>query len=45
LWPSIATAKLPGSLEKEPLLDSWIRIAADGGVTVFTGQGRDRPGY
>ena len=38
LWPSIATAKLPGSLEKEPLLDSWIRIAADGRVTVFTGK-------
>ena len=32
------SAKLPGSLEKSPLLDSWIRIGADGGVTVFTGK-------
>jgi hypothetical protein len=30
-------AKLPGSLEKAPLLDAWIRVGADGGVTVFTG--------
>jgi nicotinate dehydrogenase subunit B len=30
--------KLPGSLEKAPLLDSWIRIGADGSVTVFTGK-------
>jgi nicotinate dehydrogenase subunit B len=32
------TATLPGDLEKFPLLDSWIRIAADGGITVFTGK-------
>ena len=31
-------AKLPGSLEKAPLLDAWIRVGADGGVTVFTGK-------
>lgn len=30
--------KLPGSLEGSPLLDSWIRIAADGTITVFTGK-------
>lgn len=30
--------KLPGSLAKERLLDSWIRIGADGSVTVFTGK-------
>ena len=30
--------KLPGSLEKDPLLDSWIRVAADGRITVFTGK-------
>jgi CO/xanthine dehydrogenase Mo-binding subunit len=30
--------KLPGSLQKEPLLDSWIRIDAGGKVTVFTGK-------
>ena len=29
---------LPGDLEKFPLLDSWIRIAADGRITVFTGK-------
>jgi nicotinate dehydrogenase subunit B len=34
-----AGAKLPGSLDKFPMLDSWIRIGADGGVTVFTGKG------
>src|SRR3990172_12928392 len=32
------TAALPGSLKGAPLLDSWIRIDADGGVTVFTGK-------
>jgi CO/xanthine dehydrogenase Mo-binding subunit len=30
--------KLPGSLERSPLLDSWIRIAADGAITVLTGK-------
>src|SRR5215210_1750624 len=29
---------LPASLEKAPLLDSWIRIDANGAVTVFTGK-------
>ncbi|RYX92060.1 MAG: xanthine dehydrogenase family protein molybdopterin-binding subunit [Comamonadaceae bacterium] len=29
---------LPGSLDKQPLLDGWIRIGADGKVTVFTGK-------
>jgi len=29
---------LPGSLAKTPWLDSWIRIDADNGVTVFTGK-------
>ncbi|HXE48351.1 MAG TPA: molybdopterin cofactor-binding domain-containing protein [Ramlibacter sp.] len=33
-----ATPELPGSLEKQPLLDGWIRIDADGKVTVFTGK-------
>src|SRR5581483_6769083 len=27
---------LPGSLKESPRLDSWIRIGADGAVTVFT---------
>jgi CO/xanthine dehydrogenase Mo-binding subunit len=30
--------ELPGSLSDAPLLDSWIRIEADGHVTVFTGK-------
>jgi len=30
--------KLPGSLDKEPWLDAWIRIDADNRVTVFTGK-------
>ena len=34
-----AGAKLPGSLDKFPMLDSWIRIDANGRVTVFTGKG------
>jgi len=29
---------LPGSLAKAPDLDSWIRIGADGTITVFTGK-------
>ena len=32
------TAPLPGSLKGAPMLDSWIRIDADGAVTVFTGK-------
>jgi nicotinate dehydrogenase subunit B len=30
--------KPPGSLGNTPLLDAWIRVDADGGVTVFTGK-------
>jgi len=30
--------KPPGSLAKAPYLDSWIRIDADGTITVFTGK-------
>src|SRR4029077_10467971 len=30
--------KPPGSLAKTPYLDSWIRIDADGTITVFTGK-------
>jgi nicotinate dehydrogenase subunit B len=33
-----ATPKPPGSLAKTPYLDSWIRIDADGTITVFTGK-------
>ena len=31
-------ARLPGSLRTEPMLDAWIRIGADGRITVFTGK-------
>ena len=37
--------KLPGSLEKAPHLDSWIRIDADGGITVFTGKAELGQGF
>ncbi len=33
-----AGSKLPGSLGKNPSLDAWIRIDADGKVTAFTGK-------
>jgi len=36
--PQGGASNLPGSLEKYPFLDSWVRIDADGGVTVFTGK-------
>jgi nicotinate dehydrogenase subunit B len=32
------SAPLPGSLQKSPMLDAWIRIDADGSITVFTGK-------
>ncbi len=32
------TPKLPGALADAPLLDSWIRIDANGKITVFTGK-------
>ena len=30
--------RLPGSLPRAPLLDAWIRVVADGSITVFTGK-------
>jgi nicotinate dehydrogenase subunit B len=30
--------KLPGSLQTNPMLDSWIRVDADGSVTIATGK-------
>ena len=33
-----ASPPLPGSLKETPLLDSWVRIDADGSITVFTGK-------
>jgi CO/xanthine dehydrogenase Mo-binding subunit len=37
--------KPPGSLKDAPFLDSWIRIDADGGVTVFTGKAELGQGF
>lgn len=37
-WTQGAGSKLPGSLGKNPSLDAWIRIDADGKVTAFTGK-------
>ena len=31
-------AKLPGSLDKTRFLDAWVKVAADGKVTIFTGK-------
>ena len=36
--PHRSRPKLPGSLDDAPFLDSWIRIDADGTITVFTGK-------
>jgi nicotinate dehydrogenase subunit B len=37
--PAAAVAPFPpGSLKTSPFLDSWIRIDADGAITVFTGK-------
>src|SRR5215831_15611111 len=33
-----AAPKLPGSLQRSPQLDSWIRIDERGAITVFTGK-------
>src|SRR3954454_14777385 len=35
----------PGSLKASPLLDSWIRIDADGSITVFTGKAELGQGF
>lgn len=34
----VLNARLPGSLEQEPLLDAWIRIGPDNSVNVVTGK-------
>ena len=36
--PSVVAPNLAGSLKTTPWLDSWIRIDADGRITVFTGK-------
>ncbi|WP_407155736.1 molybdopterin cofactor-binding domain-containing protein [Bradyrhizobium sp. STM 3557] len=40
-----ATPALPGSLKASPYLDSWLRIEADGAVTVFTGKAELGQGF
>src|SRR5437870_7267844 len=35
----------PGSLKGAPYLDSWIRIDADGSITVFTGKAEIGQGF
>jgi nicotinate dehydrogenase subunit B len=35
---AVPAPKAPGSLATAPFLDSWIRIDADGSITVFTGK-------
>ncbi|HEV7411065.1 MAG TPA: molybdopterin cofactor-binding domain-containing protein [Bradyrhizobium sp.] len=35
----------PGSLKQAPFLDSWIRIDADGSITVFTGKAELGQGF
>jgi nicotinate dehydrogenase subunit B len=36
--PPPPPAKLPGSLEKTRMLDAWVKVEADGKVTIFTGK-------
>jgi CO/xanthine dehydrogenase Mo-binding subunit len=36
--PPTVAPDLPGTLAKFPDLDAWIRLAPDGGITVFTGK-------
>jgi CO/xanthine dehydrogenase Mo-binding subunit len=43
--PAAAPPPLPGSLKGAPYLDSWIRIDADGGITVFTGKAEIGQGF
>jgi nicotinate dehydrogenase subunit B len=38
-------AKPPGSLAKTPYLDAWIRVDADGSITVFTGKAELGQGF
>lgn len=40
-----AAPKPPGSLKDAPSLDSWIRIDADGSITVFTGKAELGQGF
>jgi CO/xanthine dehydrogenase Mo-binding subunit len=33
-----AAPPLPGSLSKLPFLDGWVRVGADGRITIFSGK-------
>jgi nicotinate dehydrogenase subunit B len=43
--PAAAPPPPPGSLKAAPYLDSWIRIDADGAITVFTGKAELGQGF
>ncbi len=43
--PAPPPPSLPGSLKETPFLDSWIRIDADGSITVFTGKAELGQGF
>jgi nicotinate dehydrogenase subunit B len=43
--PAAPLPKPPGSLKDAPFLDSWIRIDADGSITVFTGKAELGQGF
>ena len=43
--PAAPAPDLPGSLKKSPFLDSWVRIDADGSITVFTGKAELGQGF
>ena len=43
--PAAAAPSPPGSLKSSPYLDSWIRIDADGAITVFTGKAELGQGF
>jgi nicotinate dehydrogenase subunit B len=43
--PSAPPPSPPGSLKTSPYLDSWIRIDADGAITVFTGKAELGQGF
>jgi nicotinate dehydrogenase subunit B len=42
---AVPPPSLPGSLKGAPFLDSWIRIDADGSITVFTGKAEIGQGF
>jgi nicotinate dehydrogenase subunit B len=43
--PAAPVSRPPGSLKDAPFLDSWIRLDADGSITVFTGKAELGQGF